>query len=273
MKLAPAGPAPARSTSNRTPFVELKDLSMEYDLTADARLLALDRVACSIAESEFCAIVGPSGCGKSTLLMLTAGLYHPSAGQVVIDGRPVIGPWDGVGMVFQRDLLLEWRTVLENVLLPVEVKRLPRSEFEGRARSLLRLVGLAGFEGAYPEQLSIGMRQRVGICRALVHDPVLLLMDEPFASVDLLTREKLGLDLLRLTAEHPKTVLFVTHSVEEAVLLSDQVVVLGPRPGRILRRLENDLPKPRTLASRSDARFYRLVDEIRGAFQAAGVLS
>src|SRR5207245_1023797 len=136
-----------------------------------------------------------------SLLMVTAGLYHPRAGQVVIDGRPVIGPWDGVGMVFQRDLLLEWRTVLENVLLPVEVKRLPRSEFEGRARSLLRLVGLAGFEGAYPEQLSIGMRQRVGICRALVHDAVLLLMDERFDSVVLLPLAKLGLVGLRFTDE------------------------------------------------------------------------
>ncbi len=273
MKLAPAGPAPARSASSRRPFVELKDLSMAYDLAADGRLLALDRVGCAIAESEFCAIVGPSGCGKSTLLMLTAGLYHPSAGQVVIDGRPVTGPWTGVGMVFQRDLLLEWRTVLENVLLPIEVKRLPRSEFGDRARSLLRLVGLAGFEKAYPDQLSVGMRQRVGICRALIHDPSLLLMDEPFASVDLLTREKLGLDLLRLTTEHPKTVLFVTHSVEEAVLLSDEVVVLSPRPGRILQRFANDVPKPRSLTSRSDPRFHRLVDEIRAVFQAAGVLS
>ncbi len=189
---------------------------------------------------------------------------------MVIAGNPVTGPWDGVGMVFQRDLLLEWRTALDNVLLPIEVKRLPRAEFEDRARSLLRLVGLAGFEDAFPEQLSVGMRQRVGICRALIHDPRLLLMDEPFASVDPLTREKLGFDLLRLIADRPKTVLFVTHSVEEAVLLSDDVVVLGPRPGRILRRFENDLPKPRT---RTDARFHHLVDEIRGVFQAAGVLS
>src|SRR5216684_4461461 len=182
--------------------------------------------------------------------MLTAGLYEPSGGRVVIAGEPVKGPWDGVGMVFQRDLLLEWRSALDNVLLPIEVKRLPRRAFEERARSLLRLVGLAGFETAFPEQLSVGMRQRVAICRALIHDPRLL-----------------------LTGEHPKTVLFVTHSVEEAVLLSDQVVVLGPRPGRILRRLRNDLPKPRSLASRSDPRFHRLVDEIRAEFQAAGVLS
>jgi NitT/TauT family transport system ATP-binding protein len=270
---APASPAPARVPSSRKSYVQLEDLSMAYDLAPDSRLLALDGVGCSIAESEFCTIVGPSGCGKSTLLMLTAGLYQPSAGRVVIGGRPVTGPWDGVGMVFQRDLLLEWRTALDNVLLPIEVKRLPKAEFVDRARSLLRLVGLAGFEDAFPEQLSVGMRQRVALCRALIHDPPLLLMDEPFASVDPLTREKLGFDLLRLTAEHPKTVLFVTHSVEEAVLLSDQVVVLGPRPGRVLRKLENDLPKPRSLASQSDDRFHRLVDEIRAEFQAAGVLS
>ncbi|HYV67733.1 MAG TPA: ABC transporter ATP-binding protein [Myxococcales bacterium] len=271
MKLVPAGPARSPSTSRA--FVEIEELSMEYEAQPGTRLLALDQVGCAIAESDFCTIVGPSGCGKSTLLMLTAGLYQPSAGQVVIGGAPVTGPWDGVGMVFQRDLLLEWRTALDNVLLPIEIKKLPRPQYEDRARSLLRLVGLAGFENAFPEQLSVGMRQRVAICRALIHDPRLLLMDEPFAAVDPLTREKLGLDLLRLTREHPTTVLFVTHSVEEAVLLSDEVLVFGPRPGRILRRLDNELPKPRSLASRSDARFHRLVDEIRAEFQAAGVLS
>ena len=268
MKLVQSSPEPGRCT----PLVEMRAVSMTYELGDGGRLLALDRVGCAVAESQFCSIVGPSGCGKSTLLMLTAGLYRPSAGQVVIDGRQVNGPSHGVGMVFQRDVLLEWRTVLDNVLLPIEVKRLYRSEFIDRARSLLELVGLAGFESAYPNQLSIGMRHRVAICRALIHDPPLVLMDEPFASVDLLTREKLNLDLLRLTSQPPKTVLFVTHSVEEAVLLSDQVVVLSPRPGRVLKRFDVDLPKPRNLESRSDARFHRLVGEIRGVFQAAGVL-
>jgi NitT/TauT family transport system ATP-binding protein len=263
-----AAPSPASPC-----FVELNAVSKKYELRAGTDLLALDGVECAVAESSFCSIVGPSGCGKSTLLMITAGLYLPSAGKVAVAGRQVDGPCPDVGMVFQRDLLLEWRTVLDNVLLPIEVKRLRKTDFVERARSLLGLVGLGGFEDSYPGQLSIGMRQRAALCRALIHDPALLLMDEPFASVDALTREKLGLDLIRLTTEPAKTVLFVTHSVEEAVLLSDQVLVMSPRPGRILRRLEVDLPKPRTLGSRSDPRFHRLVGDIRGAFQAAGVLS
>ena len=271
MKAVPKRHAP--SSSVLPCFVELNGVSKRYELRAGTDLLALEGVECAVAESCFCSIVGPSGGGKSTLLMLTAGLYVPSAGQVVVAGRPVHGPCPEVGMVFQRDLLLEWRTVIDNVLLPIELKRLRKGDFEERARSLLRLVGLAGFEDSYPEQLSIGMRQRAALCRSLIHDPALLLMDEPFASVDALTREKLGLDLLRLTTEPAKTVLFVTHSVEEAVLLSDQVLVMSPRPGRIVRRFDVDLPKPRTLASRSDPRFHRLVGEIRGVFQAAGVLS
>ena len=262
-------PPSARSAA----CVELSEVCMTYEGQSGTPLQALDRVSCTIPASQFCSIVGPSGCGKSTVLMLVAGLYRAKRGKVVIDGEPVKGPWQGVGMVFQRDVLLEWRTVLDNVLLPIEVKRLPRSKFGERARSLLRLVGLDGFEGSYPEQLSGGMRQRAAICRALIHDPQLLLMDEPFAAVDLLTREKLNLDLLRLTSESPKTVLFVTHSIEEAVLLSDQVVVMSPRPGTVQRRLEVDLPKPRSLESRSDPRFHRLVADIRNEFHAMGIFS
>lgn len=270
MKLAGVTPVPSASVPS---FVELDDVSMRYQGAGGTPLLALDGVRCRIGESRFCSIVGPSGCGKSTLLMITAGLYRPTSGRAVIGGRTVEGPSREVGMVFQRDVLLEWRTVLANLLLPVEVKRRPASEDEDGARALLRMVGLSGFEHSYPNQLSLGMRQRAAICRALIHDPPLLLMDEPFASVDLLTREKLSLDLLRLTAARPKTVVFVTHSVEEAVFLSDEVVVMSPRPGRVLRKLEIDLPKPRSLATRSEARFHRLVDEIRGEFLAAGVLS
>jgi len=268
MKLVPVQPAPSAAPC----FVELKGVSKTYGLRPGTDLLALEGVYCAVSESSFCSIVGPSGCGKSTLLMLAAGLYLPNAGQVIVAGRPVDGPCPDVGMVFQRDLLLEWRTVIDNVLLPVEIKRLDKADFAERARSLLRLVGLEGFEDSYPDQLSVGMRQRAALCRALLHDPALLLMDEPFASVDALTREKLGLDLLRLTTQPAKTVLFVTHSVEEAVFLSDQVLVMSPRPGRILRRFEVDLPKPRTPSTASDPRFHRLVGEIRSVFQAAGVL-
>jgi NitT/TauT family transport system ATP-binding protein len=268
MKLAEAAPEPSPSS-----FVEVDDVSMVYPGAGGAPLVALDKVRCHIGESRFCSIVGPSGCGKSTLLMIAAGLYQPTSGRVAIGGHTVEGPSREVGIVFQRDVLLEWRTILHNLLLPIEVKRRPGPADVERARSLLRMVGLSGFESSYPGQLSLGMRQRAAICRALVHDPPLLLLDEPFASVDLLTREKLGFDLLRLTAVHRKTVIFVTHSVEEAVLLSDEVLVMSPRPGRLLRTLAVDLPKPRTLASRSEARFHRLVDEIRGEFLAAGVLS
>jgi NitT/TauT family transport system ATP-binding protein len=261
-----------RSTQ-ATACVELNDVCMAYERRDGSDLPALERVSCTIPESQFCSIVGPSGCGKSTLLMLVAGLYRPRRGRIVINGEPVNGPWHGVGMVFQRDVLLEWRTVLDNVLLPIEVKRLPSLAYGERARWLLRLVGLDGFEDSYPDQLSGGMRQRAAICRALIHDPQLLLMDEPFAAVDLLTREKLNLDLLRLTSESPKTVLFVTHSIEEAVLLSDQVVVMSPRPGTVLRRFEVDLPKPRSLDSRSEARFHRLVAAIRNEFHSMGIFS
>jgi NitT/TauT family transport system ATP-binding protein len=270
MKLAGAA---AETFAPGSSFVELEDVSMTYQGASGAPLQALDGVHCRIDESQFCSVVGPSGCGKSTLLMITAGLYQPTSGRVLVGGRPVAGPSHEVGMVFQKDVLLEWRTVLANLLLPIEVKRRPSAEDERRARSLLEMVGLSGFEAAFPCQLSLGMRQRAAICRSLMHDPPLLLMDEPFASVDLLTREKLSMDLLRLTAARPKTVVFVTHSIEEAVLLSDRVLVMSPRPGRVLRQVEVDLPKPRSLASRSDPRFHRLVDEIRSDFLAAGVLS
>jgi NitT/TauT family transport system ATP-binding protein len=191
---------------------------------------------------------------------------------VLINGHVVTNPWGGVGMVFQRDVLLEWRSVLDNVLLPIEVKRWPRREFRDQALALLDLVGLTEFASAYPDQLSGGMRQRVAICRALIHDPPLLLMDEPFGALDALTRERLNVDLLRLTTESAKTVLFVTHSIEEAVLISDQVVVMSPRPGRVLRAFNVDLPKPRNLATRSDARYHALVHEIREVFHSMGII-
>ncbi len=252
--------------------VDVDQVSMVYELDTGDRLRALGGVSLSIPASHFCSIVGPSGCGKSTLLMLIAGLYPPTGGRILIDRRVVDGPWPSVGMVFQRDVLLDWRTVLNNVLLPVEVKRLPISRYRERAAALLDLVGLSGFAGTYPDQLSGGMRQRVAICRALIHDPTLLLMDEPFAAVDALTRERLNADLLRLTMESPKTVIFVTHSIEEAVLLADQVAVMGPRPGAIAKTFPVDLPRPRGLETRSDPRFHGLVNEVRAEFHAMRLL-
>lgn len=252
--------------------VEVDHVSMTYTLDTGEPLRALARVSLSVPAACFCSVVGPSGCGKSTLLMLIAGLFRATEGRILVNGRPVMGPWRGVGMVFQRDVLLEWRTVLGNVLLPVEVKGLPLSRYRDRALSLLDMVGLGGFASVYPDQLSGGMRQRVAICRALVHDPPLLLMDEPFAAVDALTREKLHADLLRLIAESPKTVVFVTHNIEEAVLLADQVVVMGPRPGTVLRTFPVDIPRPRGLASRSHPRFHELVADVRSMFHTMGLL-
>jgi len=245
---------------------------MTYPRSDGGPLLALDTVSLDVPPASFCSIVGPSGCGKSTLLMLVAGLYSATAGRVVINNQVVRGPWTDIGIVFQRDVLLEWRDVLDNVLLPIEVKRLSRTAYRERARGLLDLVGLAGFASAYPEQLSGGMRQRVAICRALVHDPPLLLMDEPFGALDALTRENLNLDLLRLNAETLKTTIFVTHNIDEAVLMSDQVVVLSARPGRVRRVFEIDLPQPRGVGTREHPRFALLVNEIRAEFHSMGII-
>ena len=268
-----AGLAPSGGGARTSPVgVEVDGVSMTYALDGGKTLQALDRVNLNVSAAEFCSIVGPSGCGKSTLLMLIAGLFRPGTGRILVDQRPVAGPWQGVGMVFQRDLLLEWRTVLGNVLLPVEVKRRPPAPYQERARALLDLVGLGEFAASYPDQLSGGMRQRVAICRALIDDPPLLLMDEPFASVDALTREKLNTDLLALTRESPKTVLFVTHSIEEAVLLADQVAVMGPRPGAIRRVFPVNIPRPRGIGTRNDPRFVALVDQIRATFHTMGLL-
>jgi NitT/TauT family transport system ATP-binding protein len=266
------GPRHGAREASAAASVEIEDLSMAYEHDDRSELLALDRARLGVAPSELCSVVGPSGCGKSTLLMLVAGLYRPTGGRVLINGQAVTKPWDGVGMVFQRDVLLEWRSVLDNVLLPIEVKRWPKKAFRDQALALLALVGLGEFASAYPDQLSGGMRQRVAICRALIHDPPLLLMDEPFGALDALTREKLNVDLLRLTTESAKTVIFVTHSIEEAVLLSDQVVVMSPRPGTVVRTFKIDLPKPRNLSTRSDARYHALVHEIREVFHSMGII-
>lgn len=252
--------------------VVAEDVAMAFPAPDAARLHAIDEVSLDLEPGTFCTLVGPSGCGKSTFLMLLAGLYRPTSGRVAIEGHEVTRPWEALGVVFQRDALLEWRTVWDNVLLPIEIKHLDKKRYHDRAERLLELVGLTGFEKYYPDKLSGGMRQRVAICRSLIHQPRLLLMDEPFAAVDALTREKLNFDLLRLTAESATTVVFVTHSIEEAVLLSDRICVMSPRPGMILRDLADELPKPRTLASRSEPGFHALVDDIRAAFHSMGLV-
>lgn len=255
-----------------TPWLVAKNVIKRYDRAGDGALLAVDDVSLEIAAGEFCSIVGPSGCGKSTLMMMFAGLYQRSSGTIAVNGKSVDKPLVGVGMVFQRDVLLEWRSVLDNVLLPIEVMKLSKKDYRERALELLDLVGLRDFADNYPDQLSGGMRQRVSICRALVHDPPLLLMDEPFGALDSLTRERMNVDIVRLTASRKQTVVFVTHSIDEAVFMSDRIVVMTTRPARVYQSLTIDLDKPRTIETRSDPRYGRYVADVRSEFHAMGVI-
>ncbi|HUQ76035.1 MAG TPA: ABC transporter ATP-binding protein, partial [Burkholderiales bacterium] len=233
---------------------------------------ALDPIDLVIPRGEFLAIVGPSGCGKSTLLRLIAGLLAPTAGRVLVGGVPVTRPQTAVGIVFQSPVLLEWRTVLDNVLVQIELRGLPSNEYKDRAMALLGRVGLAEFADRYPRELSGGMRQRTAIVRALIHDPPFLLMDEPFGALDALTREQMRLDLEALWMETGKTVLFITHSIDEAVLLADRVVVMSARPGKVEREMPITLPRPRGLAARRAPEFIAATDAITEIFLARGIL-
>jgi NitT/TauT family transport system ATP-binding protein len=233
---------------------------------------ALDPIDLSVGAGEFLAIVGPSGCGKSTLLRLVAGLIPATAGAVALNGNPVTRPQTALGIVFQSPVLLEWRTVLDNVLLQLELRGIDPAPQRARAMELLGSVGLAEFADRYPRELSGGMRQRAAIVRALIHDPPLLLMDEPFGALDALTREQMRIDLEVLWLETRKTVVFITHSIDEAVLLADRVVVMSARPGRIERILPVDLARPRGLDGRKTPAFVEAADLITSIFLARGVL-
>jgi NitT/TauT family transport system ATP-binding protein len=224
---------------------------------------ALHEVSFTVDRGEFVSIVGQSGCGKSTLLKILAALLPKTGGGVLVDGQAVDGPRRDVGIVFQKPLLLEWRRVLENVLLPIEIYRLDRQEYEAKAHRLLRTAGLDEFLRKYPFELSGGMQQRVALCRALLAEPSILLMDEPFGALDSLTRQKMGFELLRLWMEWKSTVLFVTHDIEEAVMLSDRVLVMSPRPGTILDSVRVNLPRPRQIFVRDTPDFTRLSSRIR----------
>ena len=228
------------------PLIEVDRVSQVFR-TRKTRLHALDEIVLDVRENEFITLVGRSGCGKSTLLRIIAGLLTATGGEVRVQGRRVAAPRPDVGLMFQRSALLPWRNVIDNVMLPVEILKLDRKPFRRRAEELLTLVGLEGFEDRRPHELSGGMQQRVALCRALVHDPALLLMDEPFAALDALTREELSLELQRLWSENRKTIVFVTHSIQEATLLADRIVVMTPRPGRIARILDVGAPRPRSL--------------------------
>ena len=238
----------------------------------DAGVTALEEVSLSIAPGEFVSLLGPSGCGKSTLLRCIAGLEKPSSGSVEVNGVRVADPPEGLGMVFQRDALLDWRSVAQNLMLPVDFRRGDREAARARAASLIALTGLQGFENSHPAQLSGGMRQRVALCRALVDDPVLLLMDEPFGALDALTRDQMNIELQRMWLAEHKTVIFVTHSITEAIFLGDRVVVLTPRPGRIADVMEIALPRPRRLAVRASPQFIGYASHIRTLFEGMGLL-
>jgi NitT/TauT family transport system ATP-binding protein len=252
-------------------FIRLQRVAKTYQ-TNDGPVESLLPLTFDIRAGEFMAIVGPSGCGKSTLLKMVAGLLPVSSGEITLGGAPVAGPPDDVGIVFQSPVLLAWRTVLRNVMLQIEMRRLPVDEFLPKARALLQLTGLGDFEKKYPWQLSGGMQQRASICRALVHDPAVLLMDEPFGALDAMTREKMNLELQRIWFETKKTVLFITHSIPEAVFLADRVVVMTERPGAIAAIYDVPLPRPRSLAAMGDSRFVELTQTIRRHFYSQGTL-
>jgi NitT/TauT family transport system ATP-binding protein len=252
----------------RTPFITIRNLRKDYP-TREGSICALQDVTFDVFRGEFITLVGPSGCGKTTLLKIISGLLTKSGGDMIFSSAGDFDPKRDVGMVFQRPVLLKWRSIVDNVLLPVEILRLNRQSYVDKAMSLLSLVGLKGFEKRYPNELSGGMQQRASISRALIHDPQLLLMDEPFGALDALTREKMNLEILRIWQETQKTVLFVTHGIQEAVFLADRVIVLSARPARMVAAIDINLPRPRTMEVKAEKEFgqlclqlYRILEEI-----------
>ena len=252
------------------PHIVIDGLSKRYD-TGNG-FTALDGIDLDIERRQFVSIVGPSGCGKSTLLKCVAGLTDITSGSIVVDGQPVHEPPLDMAVVFQRDILLDWRRVIENILLPIDFRGQRNLEWIKRASALLNLMGIGGMDERYPWELSGGQRQRVAICRALIQDPSLLLMDEPFGALDAMTRDELNLELQRIWIQTHKTVMFITHSITEAVFLSDRVVVMGSNPGRIVETLTIDLPRPRTLDMRETPEFGVYAKRIRHIFQDMGFL-
>ena len=244
-------------------FIRIERLVKRYRASDGTEVEALRDVSFGVERGEFVTLVGHSGCGKSTLLKILSGLAERSSGTVTVDGQVVNGPRPDVGIVFQKPLLLEWRRVLENVLLPVEIYGLDRRRYKQHAHRLLETAGLGEFLGKYPYELSGGMQQRVALCRALVAEPALLLMDEPFGSLDALTRQKMGFELLRLWQEWKSTVVFVTHDIVESIMLADRVVVMSPRPGRVIDVVPVDLPRPRDILMQDTPAFTRLASRIR----------
>jgi NitT/TauT family transport system ATP-binding protein len=261
---ASAGPAERTTDGQTSPVLRIKTVRKFYE-----DLEAIRNVSFDVADGEFLSLLGPSGCGKSTLLMMVAGLIGATEGEISINGKIVSGPRREVGVVFQQPVLLPWRKVLDNVLFPIELLKLPRAQYETRAMDLLAMAKIADFAHHLPRQLSGGMRQRVSICRALIHDPSILLMDEPFSALDALTRDEMGVELLRIWQANRKTVIFVTHSIREAAFLSDRVLVMGRRPATIVEEAVIDLPRPRHIAMTEDEGFNRYVRRLRKAIEAS----
>lgn len=252
-------------------LIEAAGVTKVYQ-TRDGAVESLRPLDFKIHTGEFVSVVGPSGCGKSTLLKMVAGLLPITEGNLTLSGRPIVGPQKDVGIVFQSAVLLAWRSVLDNILLQAEMRRMPRAEAREKALKLMKMAGLAGFEQKYPWQLSGGMQQRASICRALLHDPTLLLMDEPFGALDAMTREKMNLELQRIWSESKKTVLLITHSIPEAIFLSDRVIVMSERPGSIAAIYDIDLPRPRSLDIMGTPEFAHYAKQIRVHFFSEGSL-
>jgi NitT/TauT family transport system ATP-binding protein len=248
------------------PIIEVRGLNKSYAAQNEGSVHALEDINFQVARGEFVCIVGPSGCGKSTLLKILAGVETITSGSVLLHGVAPDTAGIDIGLVFQAPVLLPWRTVLQNTLLPAEVLDLDKRQATERAKQLIRLVGLEKFENSYPHELSGGMQQRCSIARALLHDPSVLLMDEPFGALDAMTRDTMNLELQKIAAASGKTILLITHSIPEAVFLADRVIVMSPRPGRIIDEVICDFPRPRGLSAMSTPEFGDAVSRIRERF-------
>jgi NitT/TauT family transport system ATP-binding protein len=261
----------ANKADSTSAYVSIESVDKVYPSKKGEKTYALKDVNLQVQPGEFLSILGPSGCGKSTLLKCIAGLEPITGGVLTVRGQKVVRPPEKMGVVFQRDLLLDWRTVLDNVLISAEFQNLSRKSYEERARWLLEMFGLTEYAGRFPWELSGGQRQRASICRALLVDPELLLMDEPFGALDAMTRDELNFELQRTWLETKKTVVFITHSITEAIYLGDRVVVMSRNPGRIAETIKIDLPRPRSLAIRETPEFGNYTAEIRNIFTSLGL--
>ncbi|HYV70531.1 MAG TPA: ABC transporter ATP-binding protein [Pseudolabrys sp.] len=260
----------AVSERDRTPVAKVA-LRLAEVRKVFGTLEAIKSISVEVPDGEFISLLGPSGCGKSTLLMMIAGLTQPTSGELVLAGSPITGPRNDVGVVFQSPVLLPWRSVIDNVLFPIELLRLPRAQYLDRAMGLLKMTKLEDFADALPRQLSGGMRQRASICRALIHDPNTLLMDEPFSALDAITRDDMAVELLRIWQANRKTVIFVTHSIREAAFLSDRVLVMGRRPATIIDEVRIDLPRTRQIGITEEEGFNKYVRHLRKSIEASHV--